>query len=313
VAPGRERGRGARARVGGGCRGRDLDFDFGINIRGAFAVSSANATSRLALVTGASSGLGRALALEFAAGGRDVILLARDGARLAEVAREVEALGARAIVALADVRDESALRDALLPALGGRSAKGVPLDRVVHAAGVLALGGVGDLRSDDFRRCLEVNVLGSAHVARVTLPHLERSGGSLAFVSSIAGVMALPGGFTAYSASKWGVRGFADVLRPEAAALGVHVMTARPSLLATPMLAPLGQEAPAVYRAFTWHSPEKAARRIVLDLERRRRESYLSLTERLGAWCADAFPAMFTAGLHAFIAWKGRERGGSGR
>ena len=250
----------------------------------------------LALVTGASSGLGRALAIELARSGRDIIVLARDGARLAEAARAVEALGARALVVESDVRDEAALRAALEPALAqGR------LDRVAHAAGVLALGGIDELSSDDFRRCLDVNVLGSAHVARVTLPHLEKTRGRLAFVASIAGVLSLPGGFTAYSASKWGVRGLAQVLRPEAAARGVHVMAAFPSILDTPMLAGLEADAPAVYRVFPWHPAEAAAARIVADLERGRRESYMSLGERAGAWCSDAFPAITTAALHAFI------------
>ena len=78
-------------------------------------------------------------------------------------------------------------------------------------------------------------------------------------------------------------------------------MVAFPSILDTPMLAPLGAEAPPVYRVFPWHPPERAAQRIVADLERRRRESYLSLSDRGAAWLADAFPALFTRGLHAIV------------
>jgi NAD(P)-dependent dehydrogenase (short-subunit alcohol dehydrogenase family) len=258
------------------------------------------------LVTGASSGLGRALALELAQSGRHVALLARDGARLAEVAREIQARGGQATCIEADVRDEAGLRRALDDRLGD-----MPVDRVVHAAGVLALGPMDTLSSDDFRRCLEVNVLGSAHVVRAMLARLERTHGRIALIASIAGALALPGGFSAYSASKWGVRGLAACLRPELAARGVHVLCACPSILDTPMLAHLGSDAPAVYRVFPWHSPENAARRILADLERGRRESFTTLADRLAAWGAGAAPGVFTTGLHAWIRFRDRTSGGA--
>ena len=260
------------------------------------------------LVTGASSGLGRALALELAATGREVALLARDGARLATVAAEIRTRGGQATCIEADVRDEAGLRDAIDKSLGDK-----PIDRVVHAAGVLALGPIDTLSSDDFRRCLEINVLGSAHVVRATLPRLERTHGRIALIASIAGSLALPGGFAAYSASKWGVRGLAEVLRPELASRGIHVLCACPSILDTPMLGGLGPDAPAVYRVFPWHSPESAARRILADLERGRRESYMTAADRLAAWASGTAPGLFTAGLHAWIRFRDRGPGGPGR
>lgn len=260
------------------------------------------------LVTGASSGLGHALALQLAATGREVALLARDASRLATIAAAIRARGGQATCVEADVRDEAGLHDALDRALGDR-----PIDRVVHAAGVLALGSIDTLSSDDFRRCLEINLLGSAHVVRATLPRLERARGRIALIASIAGTMALPGGFSAYSASKWGVRGLAQCLRPELAARGVHVLCACPSILDTPMLADLGTDAPAVYRVFPWHAPESAARRILADLERGRRESYMSAADRLASWGAGAAPGLFTAGLHAWIRFRDRGSGGAAR
>ena len=253
-----------------------------------------------ALVTGASSGLGRAIALELARRGRPVILLARDAGRLRETAAAIEALGGSAAVAPADVRDAVALRDVLHDSCGPF---GVSL--LVHAAGILRLGPLDELSEADLREMLDVNVVGAAAVVRAVLPRLQESRGRVVLIASIAGRMALPDGFTGYGASKWALRGWAETARPELAARGVGLTVAYPSIVDTSMVSDQhGTDAPAVYRAFPWHAPDVAARRIVDDAELGRNESFVTVSDRLAAWAAGAMPGIFQAGLRTVLRFR---------
>lgn len=257
--------------------------------------------SPLAVVTGASSGLGRAIALELGRRGRSVVLLARDPARLEEARRATVEAGGSATIAAADVREPAALLRALDEACGDR-----PVGLVVHAAGILDLAPLDVLDEARVRLMLEVNVVGAVAVLRATLPRLEASAGRLVLVSSISGRLALPGGFTGYAASKWAVRGWAETARPELASRGIGLTIAYPSILDTAMLTELkGPDAPPVYRAFPWHPANRAARRILDDAAAGRRESYLTAGDRASAWAAAAVPRLFHAGLGLVIRLKG--------
>ena len=246
-----------------------------------------------ALVTGASSGLGRAVALELARRGRPVILLARDAGRLDETRRAIEAAGGSAVTTSADVRDTEGLRRALHDSCGPFA-----VSLLVHAAGILKLAPLHELSETDLREMLDVNVVGAAAVVRAVLPRLEESRGHVVLVASIAGRMALPDGFTGYGASKWALRGWAEIARPELLARGVGLTVAYPSIVDTAMVSGQhGDDAPAVYRAFPWHAADLAARRILDDAELGRRESFVTVSDRLAAWAAGAMPRIFQAGL----------------
>ncbi len=239
-----------------------------------------------ALVTGASSGLGRVLARKLGESGRKVVLLARNEGRLAETARQVEAGGGSAEIVTADVRDRAAL-DA---ALSGR-----PIDLVLHAAGVLELGRVEDLGEDSVRRLLEVNVLGTTNVVGATLPALAQRAGRIGILSSIVAVLPVPGGFSAYAASKWALRGWCETVRPELAALGVSLTIAYPSTIDTPMVEGLRENGPPVYRAFGWHDADKVAERLLRDTQRRKPESWSGLVDRSAAFGYRMLPRAFGA------------------
>lgn len=255
-----------------------------------------------ALVTGASSGLGRAIALELARRGRPVILLARHEQRLRETASAIEALGGSAVVAAADVRDARALEAALTDSCGPR-----PVSLLVHAAGILKLGPLDVLSESDLREMLDVNVVGAAAVVRAALPRLRETRGHVVLVASIAARMALPDGFTGYGASKWALRGWAEIARPELQAQGVGLTVAYPSIVDTAMVADQhGDGAPAVYRAFPWHPPDLAARRILDDAELDRKESFVTFSDRLAAWAAGAMPSIFQAGLRTVLRARAR-------
>jgi len=171
-------------------------------------MSTQNTTGRVAVITGASSGIGAATARALAADGNRVALLARRADRIQALADE---LGDTAIATQADVTD----RDALVAAaqrvqdeLGGT-------DVLVNNAGVMLLGPFGPEQRDDYRQMVEVNLLGAITTTEVFLDQLRgNGGGDLINISSVAGRIARPGN-AGYAATKWGVNGWSESLRQE--------------------------------------------------------------------------------------------------
>jgi short-subunit dehydrogenase len=177
-------------------------------------------TDRRAIITGASSGIGRALALELARRGVDSILLARRADRLAEVAQQIWALGRRAIAVACDVTDPVMRHGALEVArdeLGG-------LDILVNNAGIAAHGRFAEADPGRLRPIMEVNFFAPVEFIREALP-LLRAGHQpiIVNIGSILGRRAVPHK-SEYSASKFALHGFSEALRPELAALGIDVL-----------------------------------------------------------------------------------------
>jgi NADP-dependent 3-hydroxy acid dehydrogenase YdfG len=163
-----------------------------------------------ALVTGASSGLGRAAALELAWEGAAVALLARDTAALQEVAGEVDRLGALALPVGADLADE----DNLTGAVALASSLG-PLTILVNAAGTDIPGAAADLATSDWDRVLAVNLRAPFLLARAAFPTMRAHGrGTIVNVSSVAGKRGWANA-AAYCASKFGLAGLTQVLAAE--------------------------------------------------------------------------------------------------
>lgn len=211
---------------------------------------------RTHLVTGAGSGIGACVARALLARGDQLVLLSRDEARAREL--EQEHPGARTLVAdLADVGSIAPLD------LTG------PLDSVVHAAGVVALGTLGELSAGDWRSQLDVNLLAPAELTRIALPALRAARGTVVFVNSGAGLRANPG-WSAYAASKFGLRALADALRQEEAGHGVRVSSVYPGRTATPMQEQVHAQEGKEYDAQQWIRPETVADAVlhVLDLPR---------------------------------------------
>jgi len=212
-----------------------------------------NEALRHVLVTGASSGLGRALALVYAAPGRRLALLGRDATRLGEVAAAVEARGAAAATAVVDVRDRAAMAAAVTAADDAR-----PLDLVIANAGIAAAAEARDV--------LAVNTLGVWHTVEPALARMGARGrGQLALMSSLAGRRGLPGA-AAYCASKAAVRVLAESLRLDWAPRGVRVSAILPGFVDTPLTRRNAFAMPWLM------SPDHAAERIRRGLERDRAE-----------------------------------------
>ncbi len=173
---------------------------------------SVKAEPRTILITGASSGIGRAVALMAAEGGDHVTLLARDEAALKDTARQCESVGAAsATVCAADVGDDAAMERCIDETVGRHG----HLDAVVHCAAVMAYGRTEEVPVDVFDRVLRTNLHGSINVARHAVRQFRRQRrGTLVLVGSVAGHIASPL-ISPYVITKWGVRALARQLQIE--------------------------------------------------------------------------------------------------
>lgn len=178
-------------------------------------------SGRSALVTGASRGIGRKVAESLGSGGASVWCLARSADAVAEVAAEV---GGTALVA--DLADDTATWEVLDGVI--ETLRGAP-DVVVNAAGVFGLESCAEETVKSFDQSLAVNLRGPFLVNRILLPHmLERGSGLIVNVGSVAGRRAFPGN-AAYSASKYGLRGYHEVLLEELRGTGVRATLLEPA------------------------------------------------------------------------------------
>jgi short-subunit dehydrogenase len=164
-----------------------------------------------AAITGAASGIGRALALELAAGGCDVAIADRDEAGLAAVAAELAAHGRKVTTHRVDVSDPAQIQAFATAATAAHPG----LNIVINNAGVALLGQFNEIDQAQFEWLMNINFWGVVHGTRAFLPHLERQKAAhIVNLSSIFGIIA-PSGQTAYCASKFAVRGFSESLRHE--------------------------------------------------------------------------------------------------
>lgn len=181
-------------------------------------------TGRTAVITGASSGIGEATARSLHRAGYRVALLARRADRLAALAAE---LGEGAIAIEADVTDRGALEAAaerVQSEFGGA-------DILVNNAGIMLLGPFSTEQSEDYRRMIEVNLLGAITATEVFLDQLKEGDGDIINISSVAGRTARAGNGV-YAATKWGINGWSESLRQELLP-GVRVTLIEPGVVAT--------------------------------------------------------------------------------
>ncbi|WP_406830223.1 SDR family NAD(P)-dependent oxidoreductase [Pedococcus sp. KACC 23699] len=247
---------------------------------------------RTVLVTGASSGIGRATALQLAAQGADLVLVARSVAPLEQVRAECEAAGARALVAVADVGDA----DAVDSAFGAAQRRFGRVDGVVHSAAVLAYGRFEDIPVDVFDRTLQTTLGGTANVARAALSAFAGSpgGGDLVVFGSLLGKISTPW-MSSYVTAKWGVHGLVRTLQIEARSTpGIHVSLVSPGGVDTPVylqagtyLRRHGRPPPPV------DPPEKVARAAVRALSRPRREISVGAANHLAVTGFRLLPGVF--------------------
>ena len=203
------------------------------------------------VITGAGSGIGSALAQRLADRGDELVLIARSDARAAELTDTFP----RAQLLVADLADPGTLNGI------GRQVDG-PVDTVLHVAGVVDLAPVERLRLAAWEEQVTVNLTAPAVLTRELLPHVRAARGTVVFVNSSAGLTA-SAEWSAYAASKFGLRAFADALRAEEIDHGVRVSTVYPSRTATPMQEKVHEQEGRTYDSSRWISAETVVDTIV--------------------------------------------------
>ena len=187
-----------------------------------------NIHDKVVIVTGASSGIGKALTEKYARSGATVVAAARSLNKLKQLEAALKEEGLKVLALDADVSKEAdckALIDSTLKAYGR-------IDVLINNAGISMRANFLDVELDVLKRLMDVNFWGTVYCTKYALPHLLKTKGSLIGVSSIAGFIGLPGR-TGYSASKFAMHGFLDTVRTENLKSGLHVMIAAPGFTAS--------------------------------------------------------------------------------
>ena len=226
-------------------------------------------------ITGASSGIGAALAAGLAVPGRTVHLQGRDAARLASTADLVAKAGATPVSHLLDLADHAAV-DAFAAEHAGEVAR---LDALVHSAGTVVLGAVATSDIADLDHQYAVNLRAPFVLTNAFLPALEAASGQVLFVNSGAGLRAGPH-WSQYAATKFGLKALADSLRAETDGTGVRVTTVFPGRTATPMQQEVHRMEGREYDESAFMGPEHVAESILHALEIARNANVVDLSIR---------------------------------
>lgn len=251
-------------------------------------------------ITGGGTGIGKALAVEFAAEGAKLALSGRRRDRLDEAAAELRAGGAEVLVVPCDVTDESSIDEAV-SAVVGHFGK---LDVCVANAGFSVAGRIKKLRAADWRRQFDVNVIGLASTCRAVLPHLEKTKGRIALIGSVSALFPAPG-LAPYSASKAAVRVIGASLSAELHGSGVTCTTIHPGFVESEIAqvdnqghfdAEREDRRPA---KLMWPA-DKAARVMVRGIYKRKREFVFTGHGKVGAFFGQHFPGL------GYLATRGR-------
>lgn len=179
---------------------------------------------KVAIITGGTSGIGKALAVEFGKAGAKIVITGRNLLNLQETGAYLDSLGIENLALQADVsveKDNEMMAAEAIRRFGR-------IDVLINNAGISMRALFEDLHLDVFRKVMDINFYGTVYATKYCLPHILESRGSIIGISSIVGYRGTPAR-TAYSASKYAMHGFFEVLRTEVMKRGVHVMIVCPN------------------------------------------------------------------------------------
>lgn len=247
------------------------------------------------LITGASAGIGEALALAYASRRNNVVLASRDESALARVAEKCERAGGKALVVKTDVSDPAQCKhmvDETIKAFG-------VLDVLVANAGISMWARFDEITDITvFERLMKVNYLGAVYSTYYALPELKRSRGLVVGVSSLTGKTGVPTR-SAYGATKHAMQGFLDSLRVELKPSGVDVLVVSPGFVRTDIrakaLGPDGkprEESPRAEETDATMTLEECTDIIVRAIDQRKREVVMTAKAKAGMWLKLVAPEM---------------------
>lgn len=247
--------------------------------------------NKVVIITGASSGIGRALAKAFAAKGAKLSLGARRTELLEELRAELP--GTEILIQKTDVSVEADCRRLVETTIGqfGR------IDVLINNAGVSMRALFDEVDLNVIRQLMDINFWGTVYCTKYALPHLLKTRGSLVGVISIAGYVGLPGR-TGYSASKFAIRGFLDTVRIENLKKGLHVLVAAPGFTASEvrkvaLTTDGSQQGETPRDESRMMSAEECAAHILKAVEKRKRQLILTFTEgKLTVFLGKFFPSL---------------------
>ncbi len=247
---------------------------------------------KVAWITGATSGIGRACALELARAGAVVAASGRRQERLDELVAEIAAAGGQALAVPCDVCEEEQQREAVRRIVAERGR----LDVALANAGFSVSGRIDELSAADWRRQLDTNVVGAALTARFAIPELVRTKGRIAFTGSVAAFMPAPY-FAAYHASKYALRGLALTLAIELHGSGVSTTLVHPGFVASEINqidndGVRHPEKPEQRPKYLMWPTDRAARAIVAAIVARRRELVITGHGKVAAFLGMHFPGL---------------------
>lgn len=247
--------------------------------------------NKVVIITGASSGIGRALAKEFASKGVRLSLGARRTDLLEELRTELPET--EILILKTDVSQEDDCRKLMEETIQRFG----QIDVLINNAGISMRALFEELDLKVIRQLMDVNFYGTVYCSKYALPHLLKTRGSLVGVISIAGYVGLPGR-TGYSASKFAIRGFLDTLRIENLKKGLHVLVAAPGFTASEVRKVAltndgSQQGETPRNEDKMMSAEECAKHIVRAVEKRKRELILTFTEgKLTVFLGKFFPSL---------------------
>jgi short-subunit dehydrogenase len=183
---------------------------------------------KVVVITGGSSGIGKALAMEFGSNGSKIVITGRNAAELDKAVDELRARGISILGFQSDVSKEEDNKRMAEFAIGSYGT----IDVLINNAGITMRALFEDVDMEVVKKVMDINFFGVLYATKYCLPEIKKNRGSVVGISSIAGFRGLPGR-TGYSASKFALNGFLEVLRTELLKTGVHVLTACPGFTAS--------------------------------------------------------------------------------
>jgi len=246
--------------------------------------------NKLVIVTGASSGIGKACAEKFAQQGANLVLAARSGDKLREVAEKISSYGVEVLSVVTDVSKEEDCKNLVEEAL----IKFGRIDVLVNNAGISMRAVFSDLDISVLKKVMDVNFWGTVYCTRYAIASLLENKGSVVGVSSIAGYKGLPGR-TGYSSSKFAMHGFLEALRIENIKKGLHVLIACPGFTAsnirnTALAADGSSQGETPRDEQKMMQPEQVAARIVDAVVKRKDRLTLTFSGKLTVLLNKFFP-----------------------